>query len=365
MKVEELMNKDFVTIPHDATVADAINIIRKRQIHEILVTAGKDLLGLVSSRQLIERSTRLNEKISTITVSPMILEKDLDVQQVVEKFLFGGHRDIPVVDNGVLVGVVSEIDVLGTLVGRKGSSVNKIKAKDCMSPIKFACREDCPVFAVRKSLLRHNVNRVPVVDENGRLVGIISTIDFLKKSGSEKKFYSGSKTGEKIDLEKMDASSMMNKNVFSVKPDDTLEKVIETFVNNRVSSVIVEDAEMPVGIITPKTVLRLVYEPKEPQSRVEVTGVEDEEIRYTIADLAQRKIRKFDRVVEITSFRIGIKSHKKEGNTKYEVRGRIETLCGAFFASDDNWNVFKCVDSVIEKLWKEISSRVGKKKTGF
>lgn len=361
MKVEDIMTKDAMTIPYNSTVADAINAIRKHHVHEILVTKNDILFGVVSSRQIIERSTRLNEKISTITVSPVVLEKDVDVEDAIEKLLFGGHRDIPVVDNGNLIGVVSEIDVLTSLGALKSSETKKITAKDCMSPINFVCDEECPISDVRKSLIMHNVNRVPIVDKGGKLAGIISTIDLVERVGYERKFHAGDRIGERIELEKIPAKSLMKKDVFSVKEGETLNNVIGIISKNRVSSVVVEDAGRPAGIITPKSILRLFYKPKETHPRIEITGVKDKELRFLIAEFFHRKMEKFERILKIESSHIDVKEHRRpEGGIKYEVKGKLLTGRGAFYASDIEWNIFKCVNEIAEKFWKETSKKIGK-----
>lgn len=364
MKVEEIMTKSVVTIPYNSTVADAINAIRKHGVHEILVTRNDVLFGLVSGRQIIERSTRLNEKISTITVSPMVLEKNLDVEAAIKKLLFGGHRDIPVVDDGNLIGIVSEIDVLGVLESLKSSEIKKITAKDCMSPIKFACNQECLISDVRKSLIRHNVNRIPVVDKGGNLAGIISTIDLLEKLGAERNFRPGDRFGERVELEKIPVKSLIKKDMFSVKEGDSLSNVIDVFSKNRVSSVIVEGSGKPVGIITPKNILRLVYKPRETHPKIEITGIKDRELSYLIADFFHRKMEKFERILKIESSHIDVKEHGRPGGgTKYEVKGKILTENGTFYASYNEWNVFKCVNEIAEKFWKGVSKSIGKKRS--
>ncbi len=90
------------------------------------------------------------------------------------QFNFGS---LPVVDDdGMLVGLVSEFDLLGILM--KGQELKDVRAEQIMSrDVKFV-HEDTPVDEIIRLLETDHLIRVPVV-KDGKLAGIVARRDIL------------------------------------------------------------------------------------------------------------------------------------------------------------------------------------------
>jgi CBS domain-containing protein len=90
------------------------------------------------------------------------------------KFNFGS---LPVVeDGGMLLGLVSEFDLLNVLT--KGRDPKDVRAEEIMTrDVKFV-REDTPVDEIIRLLETDHLIRVPVV-RDGKLVGIVARRDIL------------------------------------------------------------------------------------------------------------------------------------------------------------------------------------------
>jgi len=99
----------------------------------------------------------------------------------------------PVVDDdGMVIGVVSEADLLtkealddepgvisGILHHRDQAKARGVTAGDLMTAAVVAVRPEDTVEHAAKLMYDRRVKRLPVTDENGRLVGIISRADVL------------------------------------------------------------------------------------------------------------------------------------------------------------------------------------------
>ena len=87
---------------------------------------------------------------------------------------------LPVVgDNGVLVGIVTDRDIVIRVVAR-GRDVRSSIVADCMSERVFACYAHESVAECMRQMARHRVRRMPIVDDRGRLVGIVSQGDLAR-----------------------------------------------------------------------------------------------------------------------------------------------------------------------------------------
>ncbi len=93
------------------------------------------------------------------------------------KLLSGMYSGLPVVDdNGKVIGVVSEFDLLKAI--HSGKALEQVKAEDIMSKNPICVSENTSVEEIIELMIKNNVIRVPVV-RNGNLVGVISRCDIL------------------------------------------------------------------------------------------------------------------------------------------------------------------------------------------
>jgi len=104
---------------------------------------------------------------------------------------------LPVVSEGRVVGVVSEADVLAKergetherggllsfLVQDRATAELKLEARtagEAMSAPAITIRPDRPLPEAAGVMIDEGVNRLPVVDENGQLLGIVTRADLVK-----------------------------------------------------------------------------------------------------------------------------------------------------------------------------------------
>jgi CBS domain-containing protein len=84
-------------------------------------------------------------------------------------------------DAGRPLGVVSRSDLVKKVrVGDNELNVlSSVKVYDVMTPSLLLVKGDTPVAKVIDTLLQHNVRRVFVADDDGVLVGVVSTTDIM------------------------------------------------------------------------------------------------------------------------------------------------------------------------------------------
>ena len=75
-----------------------------------------------------------------------------------------------------LIGIVTDRDIVVKVVA-DGADVGHATVRDAMTPNPVSCKEDDDVNHALELMSSRQVRRVPVVDEGGRLVGIIAQAD--------------------------------------------------------------------------------------------------------------------------------------------------------------------------------------------
>jgi len=110
--------------------------------------------------------------------NPIALTPKDDVNYAFALLLEKGIRQAPVVENGELVGIVSDRDLRMAMV--QNLKMNNLTVGFIMTKNPVTVTEDCKMTDASKILGIGKFNAIPVIEETGKLKGIISTTDILK-----------------------------------------------------------------------------------------------------------------------------------------------------------------------------------------
>jgi len=117
-----------------------------------------------------------------VTVTP-----DETLMEVDALFRTYGVRHLPVEENGHLIGILSDRDVLRSVspfVDTPSESPRDVRtlqraAREMMKEDPLCIPPDASLSEAARTLLEEGINSLPVVEEGGDLVGIVTTRDIL------------------------------------------------------------------------------------------------------------------------------------------------------------------------------------------
>ncbi len=90
-----------------------------------------------------------------------------------------GFGSVPVVDKDhKLIGIVSEFDLLKALMEDK--ELEKVSAGDLMTWNPVSVAPDTPAMEIIRLLEEKHLIRMPVVDTDGKLIGVVARRDILQ-----------------------------------------------------------------------------------------------------------------------------------------------------------------------------------------
>ena len=135
-----------------------------------------------------------------------------------------------------------------------------MKARDVMVAPVVTVKPYSTVKEVAKTLVDRRISAVPVVDDVGKLVGIISEGDLMHRSetGTERQYRwwirlvegDASLPADYIKAHGRKAADIMTQNVITAAPDTALDEVAITMEKNSIKRVpIVRDGQL-VGIVS-------------------------------------------------------------------------------------------------------------------
>jgi CBS domain-containing protein len=111
--------QELITAPKSMPVGDAARLMKGHSVGAILVVEGDLLVGVFTERDALFRvvaegrdanSTQLG---AVMTSNPRTIEADSLFTLALQMMYEGGFRNVPVVENGRPVGLVSARDALG------------------------------------------------------------------------------------------------------------------------------------------------------------------------------------------------------------------------------------------------------------
>lgn len=109
-----------------------------------------------------------------MTINPKTAAPDDNAKDVAEMMKAHNYRQCPVLENGKLVGIVTEMDMAEALSDNEDVKVREIMVTD---PITIV--EDAPIESASDIIRIKNFNSLPVVSQENELLGIITVIDIL------------------------------------------------------------------------------------------------------------------------------------------------------------------------------------------
>jgi CBS domain-containing protein len=101
---------------------------------------------------------------------------ETNLRQVAEKMEDENVGSIPVVENGRLIGLVTDRDIVCRVLAN-GLDTRAATAREAMTDDIVTCHPDESVVEAIHKMGEFQVRRIPICDSNGKLRGIISTSD--------------------------------------------------------------------------------------------------------------------------------------------------------------------------------------------
>ena len=113
-----------------------------------------------------------------MTRNPASVSPDDDLRVTFNMLSDRWIRQAPVVEKGKLVGIVTDRDLRMALV--QHVTEPNLTVRNVMTPDPVTVSEDASLEEAGIILTSHKINATPVLSEDGKLSGIITTTDILK-----------------------------------------------------------------------------------------------------------------------------------------------------------------------------------------
>ena len=179
LTVRDIMRTDVVTVSPDTTARHLAKLLADEEITGVpVMDTGDALVGVVSSTDLVrlaadESGIDLRAVAFERSVDP-VLDPDMDDEDAREADPYGFFlpEDSPFTGQRVLEQWPE-------------SEFDSVLVRDIMTPVSFTVEPDTTVPELCEFLVRGRIHRAVVVDD-GRLVGIVTSVDVLRAVAEER-----------------------------------------------------------------------------------------------------------------------------------------------------------------------------------
>jgi len=173
--VEQFMTKKPFVLKLPSNVSEAMKIMAKRDVAAVPVTNSKgEYVGIVTRRDILE-----NPKEDEIS---LLMRKDLPtlspndpIGKAAEYFVKLRRRHLPVIENNKIVGILTPYDLLDAVIIKNPQKT----IRQVMNSIAIPVYYKSTARMVEKIIRLTKITAFPVLDNDGKLVGIITERDLL------------------------------------------------------------------------------------------------------------------------------------------------------------------------------------------
>jgi len=117
MKIEKLMVKSVITLPVDASAYDAVKLLNKNKIGCLVVVYNREIVGILTERDLLERVLEKCRNPKEIRVSQIMTEHvivgkpNMELSEATRIMFENGVKKLPIVKGNNLVGIITLTDI--------------------------------------------------------------------------------------------------------------------------------------------------------------------------------------------------------------------------------------------------------------
>ena len=112
------------------------------------------------------------------------VEPGTSIREIARMMRDNDIGSVPVGDNDRLVGIVTDRDIICRGIA-DGADMTALRAGDVMSKPIIYCRADDDLEHALRIMEKNKIRRLPVIDENKRLAGMLALGDISEMGGEE------------------------------------------------------------------------------------------------------------------------------------------------------------------------------------
>jgi len=351
ISVEKIMSTTFPTVDIDSTIANALSVMKEASYQDVPVVEGGNYVGVVSYSSILrKKSVSLDAKVKNLVRNFPTVSTDMEITKIAELFISTNSRQLPILNGKKVVGVVERNKIIDVVTDIK--ALKEIKVWEIMTnPVESVKVNDLMDDAL-ELMIREDIRTLPVINEANNVIGVVGMREIIDNNWKKENKTIGDL--QKSSRSQITVESIATTSAKTIEWDSDVAEAVSIMVENKFSTLPVLETKCLVGVLTEYDVLELVSACRERDMLfVQISGLEDDEKDYTdgiYADI-EAMIAKVSKIYKPESLNIHVSRYNEiGGNPKYSITARLFINGTNVMMKEVGYDLGKTMSDLIKKL---------------
>jgi acetoin utilization protein AcuB len=270
--VRSWMSSPVITVAPETSLINARKLIDENHIRALPVMKNDQLVGIITKRGLLrldlsaleneswDRNVDLAEETvgQVMTLKPITLFPDTLMPKAARIMLENKITALPVIEDGRLVGILTNSDLLRFILAEYPGLKKKILVKNYMTDEVVTIDEETTLLESHRLMGTKRIRSLPVVKE-GQLVGLVTRTDLMSSDPSRL----ASRQNQEISLKILTqpVKKVMSSPVLTISPDAELTEAAQILLDHKIHALVVLNEQKQIaGILTESDLFLMVVQ---------------------------------------------------------------------------------------------------------
>jgi CBS domain-containing protein len=329
----------------------------------VLVTENDECLGVIQPRDLLRSQYEEGTKAQSVVRSVPYIDRSTNVREASRLLVESATKVAPVTQQDEFWGTITASGILEAVL----DNLSVLSVSDIHTADVITITEEGSLGDAINLLREHSISRLPVVEDDGTLTGIITTDDlaeFIVRDQDQP--HAGERAGDIDRLLDVPVYDFMSSPTETTSLDATVDEAVETMLDESYDGLIVtpEYDDLVAGVLTKTDVLRALTYTEEDFLDVQITNADalrtttQQEIHDRIEEIVE-KHQEMDTYHAHVKFQEHHEEFKDTNLIRCQIRlqGDQETLAGTGegYGSEDALSI------ALDKLERNVLELKGKR----
>ncbi|OAQ54556.1 hypothetical protein HTG_03095 [Natrinema mahii] len=362
MDIADIATTEFIEVDVGTRMGKVRSMFEDGNPKGIIVTNDGDYEGVISEREILQSHVEDDAKVAALTKpsrstpSPKV-DRQEDVRETARVLVESNAKVAPVFENGDLWGVITDDAILEAVL----ENLDALTVEDIYTADPVTVTEDDGVGKAINLLREHGISRLPVMNENGYLSGVVTThdiADFVIRENHTTT--TGDRVGDSDRLLDVPIYDIMTSPVETTTLDTTAEVAVETMLDNDYAGLMVtpeDDDRVVIGVITKTDVLRALTFTEEEHMDVQITNISmlDTITREGIVESIEDVVDKYQDM-QVMHAHVRFKEHQERlrGTPLVQCQIRLRTNKGQVAGTGEGYGSENAFRVALDKLERNV-----------
>jgi predicted transcriptional regulator len=270
MKAKEVMSKNYAKADMNDSVSKVLGQLKLTKEWAALLFDGRKYKGIFSKHRMIRsKMDPAAWKAKHMLKQVPVLNGNEDLKETARLMITGNCHLLPVAEKGKVLGIVKAVDIIDQL----DANAKKKKIMDIATTGLVVVNEDDRTGKATQLMGDYVVDRLPIVDDAGNLLNIVSLTDLMEKcylkmqSKTEARgrgglTQAGPRTirayrSKRPDLTGFPVRNFATPVMITATENENIGDIIAYMRKYRIGSIVITRGKKAVGIITVRDLLKL------------------------------------------------------------------------------------------------------------